>query len=319
MKILIIKLGALGDAIIATAVIKQILKHHAADNIHLLTSPPFIQIFSHFDKLQIDSFERGEIFNMLRTIPWIRKHKFDRIYDLQSNDRTRVFCTLSGCSYIAGNHPHYPYTIHPKKTYIGECHSFDRLNQIIETANIVPAQAIPYLPINKPTINKVNYWLEKQNFFYKPFVILHAGSSLTNTEKRWPHFKELACELNNLFGIVWVGGNDDAELNHTLSTASGIDGTNQFNIFELAELGKHARFTVANDSAPMHILSCSQTPVFGLFGPTYPRRTHALGQFNNIISSDKSLARNDLEFKPSKISSISLNMVLNKLKENKLI
>ena len=49
------------------------------------------------------------------------------------------------------------------------------------------------------------------------------------------------------------------------------------------------------------------------------RRSDALGQFNNIISSDKSLARNDLEFKPSKISSISLDMVLNKLKENKLI
>ena len=319
MKILIIKLGALGDAIIATAVIKQILEHHAADNIHLLTSPPFIQIFSHFDKLQIDSFERKGIFNMARSLIWIRKNKFDRIYDLQSNDRTRIFCSLSGCSYLAGNHPHFPYTVHPKKAYAGECHSFDRLNQIIESANIIPAQAIPHLPINKTTINKVNHWLEKHGFFHKPFIILHAGSSLKNTKKRWPYFKELTCKLNNLFAIVWVGGNDDAKINHALSTVDGIDATNQFNIFELAELGKHAKFIIANDSAPMHILSCSQTPIFGLFGPTYPRRTHALGQFINIISSDKSLARNDLEFKPSDMSSISLNMVLDKLKENKLI
>jgi ADP-heptose:LPS heptosyltransferase len=319
VKILIIKLGALGDAIISTAIIRQILDHHAIDEIHLLTSPAFTPLFSHFEKAQIKSYERKGIINKLRSIIWIRKNKFDRIYDLQSNDRTRIFCALSGSPFLAGNHPYYPYTVHPEKPYMGECHSFDRLNEIIERANIKPAQAISYLPISKPTVDKVNSWLKKHDLFDKPFVIFHAGSSPLHTKKRWPYFKELASKLNDLFEIVWVGGNDDVELNQVLSAETGINATNQFSIFGLAELGKHAKFAITNDSAPMHILSCSQIPVFGLFGPTYPRRTHALGQFSNVISANKHIARNDLEFKPSDISNISLEMVLNKLKEHKLL
>lgn len=319
MKILIIKLGALGDAIISTAVIKQILEHHTTDDVLLLTSPAFTDIFSHFETLQISSFERKGILNKLKSILWIRKRKFDRIYDLQSNERTRIFCAMSGTPFLAGNHPYYPYTIHPKEAYSGECHSFDRLNQIIQGAGIKSAQPIPYLPISKSTVDEVNNWLTKHSLLEKPFVIFHAGSSPLHKEKRWPYFKALASKLSDLFDVVWVGGNDDIELNQDLSTDIGINATNQFNIFELVELGKHARFAVTNDSAPMHILSCSQIPVFGLFGPTYPRRTHALGQFDNVISANKHIAHNDLEFTPSDISNLSLEMVLNKLKKHKLI
>ena len=319
MKVLIIKLGALGDVINSTAIIRQILEHHAADEVRLLTSPAFTTLFSHFEKLQINSYERKGIINKLRSIFWIRKNKFDRIYDLQSNDRTRIFCALSGAPFVAGNHPYYPYTVHPENPYMGECHSFDRLNQVIESANIKPAQAIPYLPVTKSTVDRVNNWLTKHDLFDNPYVIFHAGSSPLHKDKRWPYFNELASKLNDLFEIVWAGGNDDVELNHALSAGTGINATNQFSIFELVELGKHAKFAITNDSAPMHILSCSQIPVFGLFGPTYPRRTHALGQFNNAISANKQIARNDLEFKPSDISNISVEMVLNKLKEHKLI
>ena len=319
MKILIIKLGALGDAIISTTVIKQIFEHHATDDVHLLTSPAFTAIFSHFERLQIISFERKGIINKLKSIIWIRKNKFDRIYDLQSNDRTRIFCALSGSPFLAGNHPHYPYTIHPENYYLGECHSFDRLNQIIESANITPGQATPYLPIPKTTSDEVDDWLKKHGLFEKPYVIFHAGSSPLHTEKRWPFYKELASKLNNLFKIVWVGGNDDIELNRALSAEAGIDATNQFSIFGLVELGKHASFAITNDSAPMHILSCSKIPVFGLFGPTYPRRTHALGQLQNVISANDSLALTDHEFHPADISNISLDAVMNKLAEQKLI
>jgi len=69
----------------------------------------------------------------------------------------------------------------------------------------------------------------------------------------------------------------------------------------------------------MHILSCSQIPVFGLFGPTYARRTHALGQLDNVITASNSIANNDHDFKPEDISNISLDMVLNKLKAEKLL
>ena len=69
----------------------------------------------------------------------------------------------------------------------------------------------------------------------------------------------------------------------------------------------------------MHILACSNIPVFGLFGPTYARRTHALGQLQNVITPDDYIAKDDHDFKPKDISGISVNMVLNKINDQNLI
>lgn len=320
MKVLIIKLGALGDIIISTAIINRITEHHRADDVVLLTSPAFVSLFSGFENLNVVAFERKGFLNKIKAIQWIRSQKFDRIYDLQSNDRTSFFCALSGSPYRAGNHPRFPYHKHPKTTYAGECHSFDRLNQIIESADIKPALPLPYLPVSQQTQTDVANWLKKHNLNNRSFVIFHAGSSPLHIKKRWPYFETLAVKLSDKFNVVWVGGDDDVELNRSLSNHVGIDATNAFTIHGLVELGKYARFAVTNDSAPMHILSCSNIPVLGLFGPTYARRTHALGQLENIIiANDLPLARNDAEFTPSDIVNISLEKVLNKLQEKGLV
>lgn len=320
MKILIIKLGALGDVIISTAVIKQIIDHHSVEEVHLLTTPAFAELFSHFKKLNVVSFERKGLLNAVKTVAWIRGRHFDRIYDLQSNDRTSFFCGLSGAPYRAGNHPRFPYHKHPEEPYIGECHSFDRLNQIIESANILPAKPSPYLPVPQIVRTEVNDWLIKNNLNSGSFIIFHAGSSPLHIKKRWPYFEELAIRLSKSHDVVWVGGKDDQQLNRELSARVGIDATDAFSVYGLVELGKNARFAVTNDSAPMHILSCSQIPVFGLFGPTYARRTHALGQLENIITADdKPMALSDYEFQPSDISKISVDRVFNKLAQKGLL
>jgi len=320
VKILIIKLGALGDAIISTSIIKQIIDHHSLEELHLLTTPAFSELFSHFEKVKVVAFERKGLLSVFKAVKWIRGQRFDQIYDLQSNDRTAFLCSLSGVPYRAGNHPRFPYHKHPEKPYVGECHSFDRLNQIIESANIQPAKPSPYLPVPEVARTEVNDWLIKHNLSKGSFIIIHAGSSPLHIKKRWPYFAELATNLSALYDIVWVGSKDDRELNRKLSSCVGIDATDVFSIYGLVELGKYARFAVTNDSAPMHILSCSHIPVFGLFGPTYARRTHALGQLDNIITADdKAMALDDNEFRPSNISNISIDKVLNKLGEKGLL
>lgn len=319
MKILVIKLGALGDLINSTAIIKQITEHHKNSSITILTSPAFTELLTSFKNVKIKAFSRKGLFNTFKTIVWLRTEKFDRIYDLQSNDRTTILCALSGAPYRAGNHPRFPYHAHPKNPYIGECHSFERLNQIIESAGIKRAKPLPFLPVPDKTKAEISQWLSRHNLIEKSFAILHAGSSPLHIKKRWPYFSALASALSETMKVVWVGGKDDVELNSILSKNTGIDATNAFSILGLVELGKHAKFAVTNDSAPMHILSCSQIPVFGLFGPTYPRRTHALGQFENVITPDNLIAQNDQGFVPKDISDITLDAVLTKLKDQSLI
>ena len=74
-KILIIKLGALGDAIMATALVQQIRQHHAQDELWLLTAPACMEIFATMPGLKIMTCERKGMRNLLRTIAWIRGGK----------------------------------------------------------------------------------------------------------------------------------------------------------------------------------------------------------------------------------------------------
>src|SRR3972149_11371039 len=102
--ILVIKLGALGDVVMATSSIRQIIDHHHGASVHLLTAPQYTEIFKNWNNLQVTSFNRKGIAETLSAIRWIRAGGFSRVYDLQSSDRTAIICALSGIKEIVGNH-----------------------------------------------------------------------------------------------------------------------------------------------------------------------------------------------------------------------
>ena len=58
--ILIIKLGALGDAVMATGLIERILRHHAPSRCTLLTSPAYSGLFSSRPELELKTFDRTQ-------------------------------------------------------------------------------------------------------------------------------------------------------------------------------------------------------------------------------------------------------------------
>ena len=98
-----------------------------------------------------------------------------------------------------------------------------------------------------------------------------------------------------------------------------FDASNAFDILQLVELGRLASFAITNDSAPMHILSCSMIPVYGLFGPTNWRRTHALGQQHRVITPSIDIISQNNIFKPQSLATLSIHHVLERLKDDGLI
>ena len=70
-RILVIKLGALGDVALATPLLARILEAHAADEVTLLTAPAFVELLSGFNHLQIVSFQRKGAVEMLRLLRWL--------------------------------------------------------------------------------------------------------------------------------------------------------------------------------------------------------------------------------------------------------
>lgn len=315
---LIIKFGALGDLIVGMPAMKQILKAHAAEgSVWLLTSSTFADLFRAWAGLQVQAFPRKGVIAAWRTLSWIRRGRFARIYDLQSNDRSSILCALSGAATLIGNHPRFPYHYHPADRYQGQCHVRERLDQILASAGLEPGAGLPDIPISAVSRQRVQQWLQEQGLEDRRFVILHAGANRKHPQKQWPGYLDLARALHHQgLKILWSGGSDDVEINASLSAVVGYDIAGKFSIPEEVELARYARFAVTNDSAPMHIMSCAGIPVFGIFGPTDWRRMHALGQEHRVIALDKLRRSHDNDFTPHDIREIPLSMVLAKLQED---
>jgi ADP-heptose:LPS heptosyltransferase len=283
--ILVIKLGALGDVVMATPLLEAIMLHHADAAVTLLTTPAFAPIFAAWPALAVHGTPRRGFKNMVALSAWIRRQRFSRIYDLQGNDRSALLCALSGAAERVGNHTRYPYTHYPTERWHGQSHIFERLCAVLAAAGVTVTARTPLLPADATTHARVLAWLANHALEPRHFVLLHAGASALRPDKRWPHFAALAGRLRAAgLRVVWLGAAPERTLNAALATASDIDATGLFDIIALAELGRHARCAVTNDSGPMHVLAAAGIPVFGLFGPSDWRRNHALGQAKRVIA-----------------------------------
>ena len=317
-KTLIFKFGALGDVIMATPLIKAITDSQKSSTCTLVTTKPFVSIFENWSNLNIKTIDNASILENFKFVLNIRKAQYSQLFDLQSNDRSRIICLLSGIKNSAGNH-RFPYRYHPAERWEGQTHIFDRMCKVVEQRGIKVKNKSPLLFAAEKQKVKVEKWIARNLKAEKPFVILHAGSSKARPEKRWPYFEQLAYHLDSSgFGIVWIGGADDNALNSRLASAVGIDATGSFTVLELAELGRRAHFAVTNDSGPMHILSASAIPIFGLFGPSSKQKNHALEQGHRALAVVENWNTSLLPSQTS-LTNLSLESVINKISEDGLL
>lgn len=285
-RILVIKLGALGDVIIATAHIERILNEHEQDEVWLLTGVPYGGLFAAHPRIKLAEFPRKGVGAMLQTLAWVIGKKFDVVYDLQGSERSAVISWMSRAAKRAGMGLRFPYTHSIDISSHQDEHIFDRLNRLLVCAGLPEAEPRPVLMVSDSEKTKVESWMKSNALRDKAFVLMHAGSSRRWPSKRWPsaYYATLAARLcERGLETVWVGAQEDAELNATLAAQGGIDATEVFSIAELSVLADHAKFAVVNDSGPMHVISAAGIPVYAFFGPTNWKKSHAVGQAGRIL------------------------------------
>ena len=97
MKILVIKLAALGDVVLAFSAMKRIRIAHPDAEITLLTTPPYAGLAEAsglFDHVQTDGRPR-KVRDLVVMLARLRRSRFDLVYDLQTSSRSsRYFHAL---------------------------------------------------------------------------------------------------------------------------------------------------------------------------------------------------------------------------------
>lgn len=263
--ILIIKLGALGDFIQATAIIADIRAHHKGDHITLLTTKgmmPLAENNPNIDAISIDPRAKLWDFSYLRDLR--KKLKgFDMVYDLQTNDRTNFYHMLAGMPKWNGI---ALFCSHPQKNPMrNKMHSIDRMVDQVKVAG-VQAKHLPSIAYMATDISDLlqEYGLKKGKY-----SLLIPGGSAHRPEKRWTHFAELAQEMvSKGETVVLIGGPAEAlDLEKIENAVEGvINLCAKTSLSALTGLCVNAKQFIGNDTGPSHMAAACNASGVVLFG-----------------------------------------------------
>ena len=259
-RILVIKLGALGDFAQAFGPFAAIRAHHPGAEITLLTTQPFAPLARQapwFDRVWENGRPRG-LAALWALGRQLRAARFDRVYDLQTSGRSSRYRWLVGrgvewSGIAAGaSHPH----ANPRRDFM---HTVERQREQLEMAGIsnFPAPELAWLDADI-----ARFALPER------FALLIPGASPGRPAKRWPveHFADLAAALD--IPAVILGGPAEASLGAAITQAapSARDLTGKTSFADIAALARRAGFCIGNDTGPTHLAAVAGCPTLALFG-----------------------------------------------------
>lgn len=284
-RILVIKLGALGDVVQALGPAAAIRRHHVDAEIVLLTSAPFASLLGaapYFDAVWVD--ERPgplDVSGLWRLRRRLLEGGFSRVYDLQTSSRSNWYFRLLGpggrpeWSGIARGASH----VHDNPAR-NTMHTLDRQADQLRRAGVVD--------VPPPDLG----WIEADlDHFRLPdrFVVLVPGGAAHRPEKRWPveRFAALAAAVSSR-GVapVIVGGPAEKVLGAAIRVACpvALDLTGETDLAEVAALGRRALWAIGNDTGPMHLLVAAGAPATVLYSAaSEPALTAPRGQRVTVL------------------------------------
>jgi len=265
-RVLVIKLGALGDVVQATGPFAAIRAHHPDAHITLLTAPAFHDFLGRsdwFDAVWSDERPRWrDLPGWCRLRSRLRGGRFDRAYDLQTSDRSSLYYHLMA----PGRRPEWSgialgAALRHRNRDRDNMHTIDRQADQLAVAGIVD---VPAPSLDWVTADTGRYGIDD------PYVLLVPGGSAHRPEKRWPvgSYTELARRLAAR-GItpVMIGAGADAHANGTVASfcPEAVDLTSDTSFAEIVALARGASGAVGNDTGPMHVIATAGCPSVALY------------------------------------------------------
>ena len=270
--ILIIKHGSLGDIAQVSGVIQDIYENHKEDQIHLLTTKPYFELFKKnsfihnviLDK-RLSRFNLIYLYLLMRTL---KKLNVQKVYDLQNSSRTKFYKNI----------------LFPKANF----------NIWSSSETTLPAEISKEEFDKNSVLSRFEYQLKKSglntqhtmlpNFSWsctniddiknenklKEYIVLFPFCSAHLDVKKWPYYNELIelinKNFNNRYKVIIAPGPTEVDDAKNINATSILDQNKALSISQLSTLIKESSFVVANDTGPAHMSAHLGSRGLTLFG-----------------------------------------------------
>jgi lipopolysaccharide heptosyltransferase II len=292
-RILVIKLRAIGDVLLSTAVLPNLKAFFPEATIDFLTErfcAPVIRGNPAVTSIiEFDPATQGGV----SLIHAVRSRSYDLVIDLFGNPRSAIVSLLSGAGVRAGyrfswRRHCYTHVLEPRG---GEVHNVEFNLDALRGLEIPVTTSGVTFPIPGEAHQFASRFIEQHELGDEILVALNPGGGWDS--KRWPadHIARLGERITREFPtrliVVWGPG----EENLARSIASAIPRNTilapRTTLKELGALLGKCHLVVTNDTGPMHIAAAVGTRVVAVFGPTRPELQGPVGHGHTIVRNDR--------------------------------
>jgi len=270
--ILIIKHGSLGDIAQASGAIQDISENHKEDQIHLLTTKPYYDLFKknpHISNVILDKrLSRFNFIYLYFLMKNIKKYNFFKVYDLQNSSRTSFYKKILFPKASKDTWSSTETTL-PEGTTKD---NFDKDSVLSRFDHQLKSSGINTNHTLSPDFSWSPSDISQIKSYYKldKYIVLFPFCSPHLTSKKWPYYNELINMINekleNKFKVVIAPGPGEIKEASTINALCVLDNGKALDISQLAALIKDSLFVVANDTGPAHMTAHLGSKGIALFG-----------------------------------------------------
>ena len=270
--ILIIKHGSLGDIAQACGAIQDISENHKDDEVHLLTTKPYFDLFKknpHISNVILDKrLPRFNLIYLYSLMKNIKKFKFSKVYDLQNSSRTsfykRILFPNAGKDTWSSTETTLP--AGTTKEDFDKDPVLSRFDHQLRNSGINTNHTLsPDFSWSLSDITQI-----KNSYELVKYIVLFPFSSVQTISKKWPYYNDLINlineKYNNDFKIVIAPGPNEIKEATNINALCILNNGKALDISQLATLIKGSSFVISNDTGPAHIAAHLGVKGLGLYG-----------------------------------------------------
>ena len=271
-KILIIKLGSLGDIVQISGAIRDISENHKDDEIHIMTTKPYFDLFKknpHVSNVILDKrLPRYNLIYLYSLMKNIKKYKFFKVYDLQNSSRTSFYKRIlfPNAKKDTWSSTETTLTEGTTKEDFDKDSVLSRFDHQLKNSGINTSHTLsPDFSWSSTDIFQIKNYHQLEKY-----IVLFPFCSPHLTSKKWPYYNDLINLINkkydNNYKIVIAPGPNEIKEATNINALCILDNGKALDIPQLAALIKDSSYVVANDTGPAHIAAHLGSKGIALFG-----------------------------------------------------